>query len=294
MEEKIWDIAVIGCGPAGLSAAINARIRNREILVFGTEVCSPSLQKAPKIINYPGFPSITGEDLRQRFLEHATTLGIEITRKKIDNIYSLGNEFGLMSKQEMFRAKSVIITTGIAHPVYLPGEREFLGKGLGYCATCDGPFFRGKDVAIIAYNAEAEADARYLTEICQRVYYLPLYQEIGNLGPDVEVVNDKPKQILGEATVQGIQLEKRIIPVDGVFIVGSEVPPERLVPGVELVDGHYKVNRDMQTNIPGLFAAGDCTGRPYQLAKAVGEGQVAGLAASKYVVDAAKIKSFKL
>lgn len=284
MSEHQFDIGIIGCGPAALSAAINAKNKNRDIVVVGAEICSPPLHKAPLISNYLGFPSITGEELRQSFLGHAAILGIDIVRNKADNVFPDEDGYLIISQGEMIRAKTVIICTGIPYRHTVKNENDFLGKGLGYCATCDGPLYRGKDVAIVGYNEEAEPEADYLSEICRKVYYLPLYKKDPAVNANVEVIRERPLTVEGDEAVRILKTSKSELLIDGLFIVGAETSPERLVPGLELTEHYIKVNRNMETNLPGIFAAGDCTGPPYQLAKSTGEGQVAGLNATKMVL----------
>lgn len=288
MATHLFDIGIIGCGPAGLSAAINAKNKNRDIIVLGTELCSPPMHKAPMISNYLGFPSITGEELRRTFLGHASGMGIDIVKSRADNVYPDGDEFLILANDDMIRARTIIICSGIPYRHTLKNEAEFLGKGLGYCATCDGPLYRDKAVAIIGYSPEVEPEANYLSEICSKVYYLPLYKETPSVNSTVEIVNDRPQAVNGDSVVRVLALTKGELAVDGVFIVGAETSPDRLVPGLELDDIHIKVDRNMETNIKGIYAAGDCTGPPYQLAKSVGEGQVAGLNATKTVLKMVK------
>jgi len=283
-EQHIYDVAVIGCGPAGLSAAINVKVRNRDVIVLGAEVCSPPLDKAPRIDNYLGFAGIPGAMLRDKFLEHATSMGIEIRRNKVDAVIPDGDVFFITTREETILAQTVVMATGTPYRPRLKGEEEFLGRGLSYCATCDGPLYRGKDIVIIAHSPEAEIEANYMAEICRQVYFVPLFGEPQNLEEKVQVVPGQPTRVAGDNKVTSLHLEDKILTVDGVFIVGAETPPERLFPGIEMKDNHIKVDRNMQTSIPGLFAAGDCVGPPYQVAKSVGEGQVAGLSAAKFVV----------
>ncbi len=284
MSEHQFDIAIIGCGPAGLSAAVNAKNKNRDIVILGAEICSPPLHKAPMINNYLGFPSVTGEELRQSFLGHAALLGIDIIKNKADNVFPDEDGYLIILQNEMIRAKTAIICTGIPYRYTLQNEADFLGKGLGYCATCDGPLYRNKEVAIVGYNEEAEPEANYLSEICSKVYYLPLYKKEPKVKPTVEVILERPLSVQGDQAVTKLKTSKSELAVAGVFIVGAETSPERLVPGLELEENFIKVNRNMETNLPGIFAAGDCTGPPYQLAKSVGEGQVASLNATKMVL----------
>jgi len=284
MRHELYDLAIIGAGPAGLSAAINATIRNKKVIVFETEKASTSLSKAPKITNYLGTPDISGPDLLAQFTAHALTMDVEILRVKVEAMNENEGVYNILAGNDVIPSKTLILTTGLPYRSTLPREDEMVGKGLGYCATCDGPLYRNKDVLIIAHGPEAEHEADFMAEICSKVYYLPLYKNPGQLDTRVEVLpKSKPKAIIGEEFVEGIELaDGQKISTEGIFILGAETAPDRLIPGLEIGDNHIKVNRNMETNLPGVYAAGDCTGAPYQIAKAVGEGQVAGLNASKY------------
>ena len=155
---------------------------------------------------------------------------------------------------------------------------------MSYCATCDGNFFKGKKVAVIADNAEGEEEVNFLAELAAETWYLPQYKGVYKVRENVQIVEDKPAKISGNLRLEKILLKSgKELEVDGCFIHKEQLPAARIVPGLELENNHIKVDREMATNIPGLFAAGDVTGRPYQLAKAVGEGQVAALSAAKYL-----------
>ncbi len=281
--QEVYDLAILGCGPAGLSAALNARIRNKKVIVIGNEVCSPPLHKAQKIDNYLGFPGIRGQELLERFMEHVERLEVEITSVKAEMIGEVDGLYQILAGDRVLSSRTIIIATGIPYQPTLPREEEYLGRGLGYCATCDGPLYRDKDVALIAHSREAEYEANFMAEICRQVYYLPLYKNPGSLDRRVKIMAAKPKEIVGKDHVQGLQLaDGSVIAVEGLFVLGGETAPDRLIPGLEIEDIHIKVNRQQETNLPGVYAAGDCTGPPYQVAKSVGEGQVAGLNASRY------------
>lgn len=277
-----YELAIIGCGPAGMSAALNAKIRNRDFVLLGSEFCSPKLSKAPQVDNWLGFPEIGGEELRQRFLNHVKEKEIPITQFKVTNIFP-GPPFTLMGKDQSFEADTVIIATGVSAGKLFPGEAELLGKGVGYCATCDGPLFKNKKVAIISYNQEGEEEANYMADICSEVYYIPYYSDVLNLDPRIEIKKGNVKKIVGEQTVEQLDLEEETLLVDGVFILRDTLPAEQLVSGLEMEGAAIKVNHKLETSMPGLFAAGDCTGQPYQLIKAAGEGGTAALHAVKYL-----------
>ena len=172
-----YDIAIVGSGPAGLSAAINAKIRNKNIILFGNDNLSNKLVKAPSIDNYLGYYDISGEDLKNKFEDHIKNMDIEVVSKKINNIYAMGEYFALMSGDEMFEATTVILATGVEYGKPIKGEEEFLGRGVGYCATCDAPLYRDKKVAIIGYNQESEEEANFLNEIASKTYFIPMYKK---------------------------------------------------------------------------------------------------------------------
>ncbi|MBC2722594.1 NAD(P)/FAD-dependent oxidoreductase [Desulfosporosinus sp.] len=282
MLKDHYELAIIGCGPAGMSAALNAKIRNRDFVLLGSEFCSPKLSKAPQVDNWLGFPEIGGEELRQRFLDHVKQKEIPITQFKVTNIYP-GPPYTLIGKDQSFEADTVIIATGVTTGKLFPGEAELLGKGVGYCATCDGPLYKNKQVAIISYNQEGEEEANYMADICSKVYYIPYYSGISKLDPRIEVKKGRVQKILGVQMVEQLDLGEEQLSVAGVFILRDTLPAEQLVSGLEMEESSIKVNHKLETNLPGLFAAGDCTGQPYQLIKAAGEGGTAALQAVKYL-----------
>ncbi len=282
--KTMLDIAIIGCGPAGLSAAINARTRGKEVILFGVKLCSPALHKAHRIDNYLGFPKIKGDELRRIFLNHAQSMGIVPSTETITAIYPMGEYFELQLRQENLQTKTLVITTGVSVARPLPGEEEFVGKGVSYCATCDGNFYKGKRVVVIADNAEGEEEVNFMAELASKTWYIPLYKGSYNLRDNVQVLEDRPAEVIGGQRLEKVVLKSgKELAVDGCFLHKEQLPASRIVPGLELDKNHIKVDKDMATNIPGLYAAGDVTGRPYQLAKAVGEGQIAALSAAKYL-----------
>ncbi len=282
MSER-YDIAIIGTGPAGLEAAINARIRNKNIIIFGNKDLSPKLIKAAKVNNYLGFYNVTGIELKNQFAAHIAAMGIGIVNEKINNVYSMGEYFALMVNEKVYEAKAIILATGIEYTKPLKGEEEFLGKGVGYCATCDAPLYKGKTVVIVGYNKESEEETNYVSELSGKTYYIPMYKGEYNLSPNVEIINHKIIEIVGEDVVTKVILDEGEIITDGVFMLRDSVSPAQLVPGLEIEEGHIKVDRTMKTNIEGCYAAGDCTGKPYQYMKSAGEGLVAALTAASYL-----------
>lgn len=282
MQER-YDIAIIGTGPAGLSAALNAKIRNKSFILFGSNNLSSKIAKAPKINNFLGFPNMSGKEMGMAFREHIKSMGIEITEERINNIYSMGDYFALMVNDKMYEARAIILATGVEFSKPIKGELEFLGRGVGYCATCDAPLYSGKDVVIVSSNEEGERDANYVSELAKRVYYVPLYNGEYRINNNIEVVKDKPMEIIGDDKVKKILLKSNKIDTDGVFFLKDAISLSQLVPGLLEIDGHIMVDNHMRTNLKGCFAAGDCVGKPYQYIKAAGEGNIASLSAVAYL-----------
>ena len=285
MEER-YDVAIIGSGPAGLSAAVTLKIRNKKVIIFGSKNLSAKLEKAHEIQNYLGFPAIKGEDLMKNFQNHISSLGIEITEDSITACYSLGDHFSLTSRSnKTYIAKSVILATGVNFGKPYKGEEEFLGRGVSYCATCDAPLYKGKKVVVIAQTSKEEEEAKFLSEVCEKVYYIPLYKEETNISDvaNIEIIKDEIVSIEGMMKANKLVLKNQEINADGFFILRDSVSPKQLVPGLELDENHVKVNRNMETNLKGLFACGDIAGLPYQYIKSAGEGNIAALSAVKYL-----------
>jgi len=280
-----FDVAIIGGGPAGLSAAITARIRNKSTVLFEHGSFSAKLRKAPKVENYLGLPDVTGEQLMEKFVEHCKQLHPVIVKEKVTNIYP-EELFTILTPGEAYQARSIIIATGVVSTALFPGEKSLLGKGISYCATCDGLFFKNKPVAVVSYTQEGEKEANFLAEICQKVFYLPQYKgSVKSVHPDVEILYEKPVAVEGTEVVHALKLKESNLKVDGIFILRESDPVENIISGLELEGEVIKVNRCMVTNLPGIFAAGDCTGRPWQISKAVGEGLIAAIHAVQYVDD---------
>jgi thioredoxin reductase (NADPH) len=282
-SDKIWDLLILGSGPAGLSAAVNGRIREKSVILLGAENGSERLGKAPEVKNYLGFPVISGKGLMKKFYGHAVGMGVVIEQRRVETIYP-GDEFTTVTRDnQMYRSKAVILTTGIQQAHQIPGEKELLGRGLGYCATCDGPLYRGKEVAVIGETSEAEEDVNFLAEICSKVHYFPSYRGEIRVDPRIEIHREKPLGVVGEQKVEAVALKGGKLPVAGAFIIRRVAPAEQLISGLQIEEGSIVVNKMMETNIPGVFAAGDCTGKPYQIGKAVGEGLTAALSAVSYL-----------
>lgn len=277
------DIAIIGSGPAGVSAAINAKIRNKSFVLFGHKDMSAKLVKAHEINNYLGFYGKSGEEMKDIFLAHAKHMGIDIIEARVTNIYSMGDYYSILANNEMYEATSIILATGVNFGKPFKGEEELLGRGVSYCATCDAPLYKGREVTIIAYNKHEEAEADYVADLASKVNYIPMYKEEVQVKEGIEVIRDVPVEIVGEQSVEKLVLKEREIETDAVFILRDSVSPGQLVPGLELDKNHVKADIQMKTNLPGCFVAGDIAGLPYQYIKAAGQGNIAALSAVAYV-----------
>ena len=278
-----YDIAIIGTGPAGLEAAITGTIRNKKIVLVGSKDLSMKLTKAHEIQNYLGFPAVKGEDLAKAFQKHLDQLGIGITEERISAVYAMGDYYAMQAGEQMLEATTVILATGVVQGKPLPGETENLGHGVSYCATCDAALVRGKRVAVVGYSAREEAEAAFLSEICPEVLYFPMYRDVNQLPEKVTVIPETVNEVRKQAGKMTIYTSENSYTAEAVFVLREAVAPGQLVPGLETEGAHVRVNRRMETNLPGCYACGDLTGTPYQYIKAAGEGNIAALSAVGYL-----------
>ncbi len=271
------DIAVIGAGPAGYSAAINARKREKSVVVIGQN--TGWLSRAESIENYPGLPGVSGAELLSRMAKQAQEMGAELRPGVVHQVVPMGESFALSLGADFLEARCIILCTGAKQPRLLPGEETLLGRGVSYCGTCDGMLYRDKNVAVVAQGPEAVQEANFLAGLCASVTYFGQADEA--LDAHVVVRDEKPEAILGESRATGLRAGGEEIPFDGVFIFREAMALSALIPGLEMDGAFIRVDRQMRTNLPGVYAAGDCTGLPLQVAKAVGEGCTAALAAAQ-------------
>lgn len=274
-----YDIAIIGAGPAGLSAALNSKIRNKSVILFGKD--SEKLVKSKKISNYLGLEDMKGSDLNEAFKNSLKNYEIERDQRKVKSIYAMGEYFAIEieNDSEMIEAKSVIMATGIELKKDLINEDKFFAKGVNYCATCDAALYRGKKVLVIGINDESVSEANFTSEIVGDLVFVNMTGKDVSLNPNIEIIEGEiPVGFDGSDRAEKLIFKSgREIAADGFFIIKDSSKAERLVPGIKMEDNHILTNKDMSTSIKGLFAAGDITGKPYQIMKAVGEGQVAAL-----------------
>lgn len=285
----IYDTAIIGTGPAGLSAALNLKIRGKSFIWIGSRNLSDKVSKAECISNYPGFINASGEELFSAFSKQINAMGLEITEQMVHNIMRFSDHYALSAGSEFYEAKTIILATGIANKAVLPGEADFLGRGVSYCATCDGNLYRGKTVAVICSSARFEHEVKYLADIAYKLYYFPTYKNASVGGDNIEISDTKAVGIIGDKRLSGLKLQNgEVLEVNGVFCLRDSVEISSMLPKLITENGHIAVDRAMKTNLPGVFAAGDCTGRPYQYAKAVGEGNTAAHSVLEYLAEEEK------
>ena len=278
-----YDIAIIGTGPAGISAAINAAIRKKKYILFGNENLSAKVECSHLISNYPALPGISGKELNERLATHLKQMDIVITAERITGVYNMGKYFMLLADQKEYKADVVILATGAQTAKEIKGERELIGRGVSYCATCDGNFYKDKTIAVISDNKESEEEVDFLAGLARKVYFYPSYKTDYSK-EKVEHLTSPAVSVDGERHADGITLKDGTqIAVDGVFFLKQSVSADVLLGGLEMSNGSIAVDRDMSTNIKGCFACGDCTGKPYQIAKAIGEGNTALHSAIAYL-----------
>ena len=271
----MYDVAIIGTGPAGLSAALTLKLHNKDIVWFGSDALSDKVGKSEKIANYPGVPMTSGNDLNAKFADQAKEMGLELTDKRVTNIADMGDRFMVLADNDVYEARTVLLSTGVAVAKGMENEDRLLGSGVSYCATCDGFLYKGKTVAVFCTDERMAHDIKYLEEICGKVY---IYTSFGYTtdSENAEVLKKPIKKLDGGMKCDTAELSDGTkLAVDGVFILRPSIAPTSLFSGLEMDGAHIVVDRNQETNYKGCFAAGDCTGRPYQIAKAVGEGNVA-------------------
>lgn len=276
-----YDIIVLGSGPAGLSAAVTARGRNKSVLVIGNRWQDSPLARAERVDNYLGMPGMTGMEMLEAFQRHAQEMGVELVTGKVLSIMEWEG-FNLTVGSQLYQGSALILAPGVVRQAKFPGEETYLGRGVSYCATCDGMLYRNKPVAVVGRSKDAPHEAAYLKSIgCQVVYVAPKRPE--ELEEDIPFIQAAKLAVKGEQTVTALEADGADIPVNGVFILREAVAPGDLLPGLTLEKGAIQVDRNMATSVPGVFAAGDATGAPLQVSKAVGEGLIAALSACEYL-----------
>lgn len=282
----MYDCAIIGTGPAGLSAVINLKLHNKNYVWFGSRQMSNKVAMAEKVANYPGLPLISGAELAENFQKHAREMELEITDKMVSQIMAGKRGFTILADNDIYQAKTVILAMGVVTSKEIPGEKELLGAGVSYCATCDGFLYKGKTIGIVCADKRFEHEIIYLSELAGKVYLFPAYKDCTIDRDNVEIIGQKISKVNGGNKVSSVTLKDETeLPLDGLFCLRSAIAPTTLLPGLAVEGGLIPVDRAMATNISGCYACGDCTGTPYQYAKAVGEGNVAAHSVIRFLSE---------
>ena len=286
MKADIADIAIIGGGPAGMSAALNGIARGKTVRVFSAP--GNYLERAEKINNYLGMEAVSGKEMMQRFRDQVQSAGVKIESGRVLSVMPLGERFMVAFNSDVVEARTVIIASGAARQKEISGETEFLGRGVSYCATCDGMLYRGKRAVVCGEADDLVAEANFLQQIGVAVTLVSPKQRPQELADGVDFCQDRLVAVLGSRAVEAVELQQGTIATDAVFILHNSLLPALLLPGLETKNGFIQVSRHQETNIAGVFASGDCCGIPLQIAKAVGEGLVAAQQAARYIDDQKK------
>lgn len=273
----MYDIIIIGSGPAGLSAAIYAQRACLDTIVIEKNgISGGQVLNTWEVDNYPGFPGVTGFEPSRQFREHANKLGARVVQDEVVQVELSGNVKKVVCEEETYEARCVILASGAHHrTLEVPGEEELRGAGVSYCATCDGAFFRGRTVAVVGGGDAALEDAIFLARMCEKVYIVhrrdklrgaKRLQERLQALENIEFVwNSETAAIEGNAQVEALRLrqtktgEERRLDVDGVFIAVGIAPESELYAGQLELDeqGYIRADESGQTSVPGVFAAGD-------------------------------------
>lgn len=279
-----YDIAVIGGGPAGVAAAITAASKGRKVVLFEAHGFSPRLRSVAQITDYMGIPDVSGSELMDIFVNHLRMTDTEIVEEKVVSLKEVGDGFVIDTPNSSYEVNAVVLATGISRSDLLPGEKEFLGRSVSYCAKLDAANFAGKRVAAIATVPDAMEEVEILAENCEHVYFFPRYS--GFIPPknkNITVVLESPTEITGTDKVTGLHTDSDYLNVQAVFMFRATDPLNSFLPGLQIRGRSVYVDDQAQTNIEGVFAGGDCTGQPWQCNRAAGQGQKAALSAIRYL-----------
>lgn len=274
-------VLIIGAGPAGVSAALTLRMRNIEATILHTG--KTALGKAHRVDNYPGLPQLSGKEMEEIFRRQCEDAGVKYHMGLARMIQKTRKGFMVLAGEEILKADAVLLCTGIGRLSLIEGEEALVGQGVSYCATCDGMLYRGGSVAVIAQDASFAEDVHFLQDICQVDYY----QERKHESPaGVMACEGRPVRLAATEDHKVLLVTKESEKIyDCVFILRPAVALSQLLPSLKTAGSAILVDEHMRTNIPGVFAAGDVTGEPYQMARAVGQGNVAALAIASYFAE---------
>lgn len=278
----MYDCIIIGTGAAGVSAALTLKALKIDFLWLGDKNLSRKIRSAEKIKNYPGLNSVSGEQMQKAFLTQIADEGIEITQAKVNGVYPMGNHFSVMCGQVTYEGKTVIIATGVETIKPVKGEAEYLGRGVSYCAVCDGFLYKDKTIAVYCESNEEIKEVELLAKYASQIYlFCPEKVKVDM--PNVKRVGSIIREMKGDMRIRTVVGESGEFAVDGVFMLKQSFGADTIVYGLKTEGGAVITDRMQATSVAGVFAAGDCTGRPYQYAKAVGEGNVCAYSVNAYL-----------
>lgn len=283
----MYDVTIIGAGPAGISASIYTKRANLNTLVLYND--KSGLEKAEKIENYYGFENgIDGESLYNTGISQAKNLGVEIKKEEVLKIEIAENGFEVTTTNNTYKSRTVIIATGNKkNTPKIKGIKEFEGKGVSYCAICDGFFYRGKDVAVLGNGNYAISETNDLINLAKQITILTNGKEVPSIrAENIKVIPKEIREVRGEERVEEIEFEDNSkLKIDGIFIAEGTAGTKEFAKKLGILTNGDKIiiNEKMETNIPGIYACGDCTGGLLQISKAVYEGATAGLEVIKYL-----------
>lgn len=300
------DMVIIGAGPAGLSAALYGARAGMDLIVLESNyMAGGQVLTTYEVDNYLGLPGSNGFDMGMKFKEHVEHMGIEILSVSVERIEAVGSHYVVHTSEDAITCKTVLLATGAVNRMLnIPGEVSLKGRGVGYCATCDGAFYRGKVTAVVGGSYQAVEDAIYLAGLCEKVYLIHrrdalragavLENKVKSL-PNVEIIwNHVPLEILGEDCVEGIRIqnvqtsEEQVLEVDGVFVAIGTSPSTALAKDLVSMDqqGYIIADETGVTDRPGFFVAGDVrTKQLRQIITAVADGANAATAAWNYMQE---------
>ena len=283
----MYDIIIIGAGIAGLTSAIYASRANKKVLIIEKQNYGGRIVSAPHVKNYPGFMDISGVDLATNLYEQATSLGAQIIFENAESIQN-GINKKVITNKNTYECKAIIIATGLERKsLNIPGEKELVGKGISYCASCDGNFYKDKVVAVVGGGKSAIEDAMYLSSLATKVYLISRSEIKEDINKEnIEVINSYIDKMNYSDKLESIDLNNGInIKVDGLFVsIGFDSSNEEFDSVIDVDDKGYIVTDNTHTNIDGIFAAGDCIKKDLrQLVTAASDGAIAATEAIKYL-----------
>ena len=278
------DILIVGGGPAGISAALTAHSRGRSVLVFSNPFETNPLARAARVTNYPGMDTVTGQAMLEAMTNQLRAQDIPLAVCKVVQAVNMGDRFVCAAGSEVYEGRSLILAVGHMPKASIAGESKYLGRGVSYCATCDGMLYRGRTVAVLGFGGEAPKEAAFLASIGCKVLFFGKKDRPDSLPDGMEFHRAVQYKIQGDGSrVTGVEADGYLYPVDGVFLLRDSMVADSLLPGLSMNEGHILTDSAMAASVPGVFAAGDCVGKPYQVAKAVGDGNIAALSADRWL-----------